>query len=481
MELFKQVRNSRLKSKLAAGALSLLLIVLVLVGSGVYFAYKSSDTLDSIYNHRVLPLRELQIIQLSLALIPLKITYYLSDQVAGPGAANSITQYFKQVETSVNRLKNIAQEIGDDHKLEEVAKYLGREIVNLHRYVGKIRSHLLNSQRDIVAEMFEEEWPDLVVSLINPIDKYEVELDASVAKSYQQGILVSKQMVRVQIILGLVAFFLMSLILRLVIVKLLMPIKGIISNLGNSSSLVGSASNKMNEFSGEVAQGAISQAASLEGLTAALSEATAMIRHTSDAAREVKDISESGNTLASQGEEEMQRMLAEMGRISDSSKKIEAIIGVIDGIAFQTNLLALNAAVEAARAGEQGRGFAVVAEEVRNLSQRSTQSSKEITALIKDAVGRINQGSEIARQSGELMSNLLASVSKIRDLNVSICESSEDQKIGLEQISQRANMLDSVTQKSAQSAESSEQAAKNLTEQVERLKELASNLQQISS
>ncbi|MBT7669706.1 MAG: hypothetical protein HN623_09010, partial [Bdellovibrionales bacterium] len=215
--------------------------------------------------------------------------------------------------------------------------------------------------------MFEEEWPDLVVSLINPIDKYEVELDASVAKSYQQGILVSKQMVRVQIILGLVAFFLMSLILRLVIVKLLMPIKGIISNLGNSSSLVGSASNKMNEFSGEVAQGAISQAASLEGLTAALSEATAMIRHTSDAAREVKDISESGNTLASQGEEEMQRMLAEMGRISDSSKKIEAIIGVIDGIAFQTNLLALNAAVEAARAGEQGRGFAVVAEEVRNL------------------------------------------------------------------------------------------------------------------
>ncbi|MBT7668391.1 MAG: hypothetical protein HN623_02335, partial [Bdellovibrionales bacterium] len=122
-----------------------------------------------------------------------------------------------------------------------------------------------------------------------------------------------------------------------------------------------------------------------------------------------------------------------------------------------------------------------VAEEVRNLSQRSTQSSKEITALIKDAVGRINQGSEIARQSGELMSNLLASVSKIRDLNVSICESSEDQKIGLEQISQRANMLDSVTQKSAQSAESSEQAAKNLTEQVERLKELASNLQQISS
>ena len=174
-------------------------------------------------------------------------------------------------------------------------------------------------------------------------------------------------------------------------------------------------------------------------------------------------------------------MLAEMGRISESSKKIEAIIGVIDGIAFQTNLLALNAAVEAARAGEEGRGFAVVAEEVRSLSQRSTQSSKEISALIKDAVARINQGSEIARQSGELMSGLVGSVSKIRQLNVSISEASSDQQQGLEQISQRANLLDDVTQRSAKSAESSDLAAQNLTEQVTKLEDLTSNLERIST
>ncbi len=60
-----------------------------------------------------------------------------------------------------------------------------------------------------------------------------------------------------------------------------------------------------------------------------------------------------------------------MEDINTSAKKIEAIIGVIDSIAFQTNILALNAAVEAARAGEQGRGFAVVASEVRSLAGRS--------------------------------------------------------------------------------------------------------------
>mgnify|MGYP000258096234 CR=1 FL=1 len=75
-----------------------------------------------------------------------------------------------------------------------------------------------------------------------------------------------------------------------------------------------------------------------------------------------------------------------MDEINHSSKKINDIIGVIDGIAFQTNILALNAAVEAARAGEQGRGFAVVAGEVRNLAQRSAQAAKEIKDLIGASV-----------------------------------------------------------------------------------------------
>jgi methyl-accepting chemotaxis protein I, serine sensor receptor len=58
------------------------------------------------------------------------------------------------------------------------------------------------------------------------------------------------------------------------------------------------------------------------------------------------------------GGEVVSRVTKTMDGITESSRKVAEIIGMIEGIAFQTNILALNAAVEAARAREQGRGFA---------------------------------------------------------------------------------------------------------------------------
>lgn len=84
-------------------------------------------------------------------------------------------------------------------------------------------------------------------------------------------------------------------------------------------------------------------------------------------------------------------------RIDAMVKHLDAIfelLGDMKTIADQTNLLALNAAIEAARAGEAGRGFAVVAEEVRNLSERSTNFNEQIRKLVfssKDAVAQVRE------------------------------------------------------------------------------------------
>ncbi|ACA20393.1 methyl-accepting chemotaxis sensory transducer [Methylobacterium sp. 4-46] len=76
-----------------------------------------------------------------------------------------------------------------------------------------------------------------------------------------------------------------------------------------------------------------------------------------------------------------------ISRLKDSSGRIAEVVQLIDGVAHQTNLLALNATIEAARAGEAGRGFAVVAAEVKELSRRTAEATKEIARQVEDVVG----------------------------------------------------------------------------------------------
>lgn len=230
-------------------------------------------------------------------------------------------------------------------------------------------------------------------------------------------------------------------------------VSSIAERLGVSSSSVTTSVEQLTQAGNSLSQSSTEAAASLEETVASLEEMSSMVQLNSDNAKQAAALSASSRDAAEKGQQEIESLIQAMTGISQSSKKIEEIISVIDDIAFQTNLLALNASVEAARAGEQGKGFAVVADAVRALAQRSADAAKDINTLIKDSVVKVEHGGRIAGQSGTVLNNIVTSVKKVADLNNEIASASAEQTTGIQQISKAMNQLDQASQTNAASAE----------------------------
>jgi methyl-accepting chemotaxis protein len=211
------------------------------------------------------------------------------------------------------------------------------------------------------------------------------------------------------------------------------------------------------------------QAASLEETTASMMRMTETVRENAENASQANQLALAACDYAERGGKIMHDAVGAMQVINESSRRIADIIGVIDAIAFQTNLLALNAAVEAARAGEQGRGFAVVASEVRSLAGRSAAAAKEIKELIQDSVTKIGDGSRLVEQSGEGLTDIVASVKKVTDIVGEISAASAEQASGIEQVGKAVASMDESTQQNAALVEQAAAASESIVQQVREL------------
>lgn len=214
------------------------------------------------------------------------------------------------------------------------------------------------------------------------------------------------------------------------------------------------------------------QASALQQTAASMEQIKTTVRQNADNAYNAKQLAESASGNAQQGGHAMKNLEEIMGLISDSSRQIADINGVIDSIANQTNILALNAAVEAARAGEQGRGFAVVAEEVRNLARRSAEAAKEINQLINTCVSNMDVGSRQVKQASVVMDEIVTSVAQVTQIMGEITSASDEQSAGINQISQAVNEMDLVTQQNAAMVEEAAMAARDLETQTDTLDKL---------
>jgi methyl-accepting chemotaxis protein len=242
----------------------------------------------------------------------------------------------------------------------------------------------------------------------------------------------------------------------------------------SSTGQITSGADEIAAAADDLARRTEQQAASLEETTAALEEITVTVKKTASNAKDARASVSSATGAAEDGDRVVGTAIEAMNAISQSSKQITDIIGVIDEIAFQTNLLALNAGVEAARAGDAGRGFAVVASEVRALAQRSSDAAKQIKTLINTSGEQVDAGVKLVGESGAALRQIMAQVQQINGLVSEMAQAAEQQSTGIEQVNAAIAQMDQATQQNAAMVEESTAASRNLASETQTLNELVS-------
>jgi methyl-accepting chemotaxis protein len=143
----------------------------------------------------------------------------------------------------------------------------------------------------------------------------------------------------------------------------------------------------------------------------------------------------------------------------EHSRRLSDIVAVIEDIANQTGMLALNAGIEAARAGDQGKGFATVAAEIRELSYRSSESSRDVKILISSARSGLFQSVELA---AKVEADIQAIVKHVKDVNQSIADIAHagvEQQGGISQIKMTVEHMAALTQQNAAGVDTTARAA----------------------
>jgi methyl-accepting chemotaxis protein len=269
--------------------------------------------------------------------------------------------------------------------------------------------------------------------------------------------------------------------------------------LWNSVEETASATSQMVSSIAEVDQNVVyltnfvtDTSSSMVEMSASIAQVETNAARSYDLALRVADAAESGMKAVREtidGMEQIRQSVIEanavVSRLGDRSIAIGKILNVIEDVAEQTNLLALNAAILAAQAGEYGKGFSVVAAEIRELSERTASSTRDIANLIRavqDEVANalkataagsrlVEGGVTLSHEAGRALNNILESSTKASEMGKEIAGATREQAAGSENVTRAVDRLqemvgqiNSATKQQTQGSEHIMNAAESMRE-----------------
>ncbi|MBI5408891.1 MAG: methyl-accepting chemotaxis protein [Nitrospirae bacterium] len=285
------------------------------------------------------------------------------------------------------------------------------------------------------------------------------------------------------------------------VAKMVSNLRDIVGKMMTATVHLASSSEELSATAVHLDKGSRGQTAQIEQSVTAMTQmaqtTTEVAKNAggaADTSRETSEMAKKGKIAVDQTVQGMMNIAKAVKDASmlatslgESSREIGKVVDVINDIAEQINLLALNAAIEAARAGEHGRGFSVVADEVRQLSEKTVGSTKEIAGIIKkiqdaavksiDAMARgekeVENGVTLSESAKSSLDKIVAAAEKEADMIHRIAAASEEQSSAAEEVSQNMNAISDITKELSNSVAEIKKTSEALARQSSELNSMA--------